>query len=154
MKDSLEIYIDGACKGNPGPAAVGVVIFHKGIKVKEISKAIGEATNNIAEYSALIVALKEACKLKVKKLKIFTDSELVYKQVTGAYQIKNEKLKSLYLQVCDLAEVFEKIEIQHVLREKNTEADRLASLVFKNKQTKMVAPLFQRSEEESPSSRG
>ncbi len=154
MKDFLEIYVDGACKGNPGAASVGVVIYEQGEKIKEISKAIGEATNNIAEYSALISALKEAADLKAKKLKIYTDSELVYKQVIGAYQIKNQKLKILYNEVCDLSKLFERIEIKHIPREQNAEADRLASLVFKNKQTKMVAPLFKCSEEESPSSKG
>ncbi len=154
MKGKIEIYIDGACKGNPGEAGIGVLMLEDNETIQEVSRSIGMATNNIAEYSALIAALEEARKHKGQRLKIYTDSELVYKQVTGAYQIKNPNLKILFDQVCDLSQYFERIEIQHIPREKNREADKLASLSLKKKQTKMVAPLFRSSEEESPSSRG
>ena len=154
-KDSeLEIFVDGACSGNPGAAGIGVVIKSDGKTVKEISKAIGEATNNIAEYSALICALQQALLLKARKLHVFTDSELLFRQVTGVYKVKNDKLKFLFDQVRDLMGAFERVTIDHVYRDKNKEADRLATDSLKKKQAKMVAPLFENIGEESPSSKG
>jgi len=138
----LEIFVDGACSGNPGPAGIGVLINENGSKLKEISRRIGDATNNIAEYSALICALQEALKLKADVLKIFTDSELVYKQVIGVYKVKDEKMRVLFEQVKSLSEGFSDIEIKHVKREFNKEADRLASGSLKNKQVEMVAPVM------------
>ena len=139
MKE-LEIFTDGACSGNPGPAAIGVVIFQDGKVVKEISEVIGEATNNIAEYSALLCALKEAKELKAQKLKIFTDSELMYHQVAGRYKINNPKLKLLFDEIQTLAKGFSSFTLSHVLREKNKEADRLATSALKQKkQAKMGA---------------
>ncbi len=151
---SLEIFVDGACKGNPGKAGIGVVIKHEGQVIKEISRAIGDATNNIAEYSALICALEEAKNLQATHVNVTTDSQLVHRQVIGQYKVKDGKLKELFDQVCVLAPQFEKVEIQHVLREYNKDADRLASAALKNKQTKIVAPLSECKGEESPSSRG
>ncbi len=141
MKE-LTIFVDGACSGNPGEAAIGIVIKDKEGIVKEISKDIGQATNNIAEYMALIYALQEALMLKADRLKIFTDSELMYKQVTGTYQVKQDHIKSLFDQVKHLFKGFKHIDITHVPREKNKEADKLATDVLKNlkKQAKMVAP--------------
>lgn len=127
MSELLEIAVDGACSGNPGRAGIGVVIRRNGEIIKEISRAIGEATNNIAEYSALICALQEALVLKADSVKIFTDSELVYKQVRGEYKIKNETLKGLHAQVIQLKTAFKDFELIHVLRDKNREADKLAT---------------------------
>lgn len=154
MKDTLEIYVDGACSGNPGEAGIGVVILSGGKAVKEISKAIGEATNNIAEYSALIYALQEALLLHAKQVKVITDSELLFKQVTGQYKVKNEKLKFLCDQVQRLSSGFDQFDLEHVRREYNKKADRLATDSLKKKQAKMVAPLFEHNGEESPSSKG
>jgi ribonuclease HI len=154
LSGMLEIFVDGACSGNPGEAGIGVVINAEGKTVKEISKAIGLATNNIAEYSALIYALQEAKIMKAKELQVFTDSELMFRQVTGAYKVKNEKLKVLCDQVKHLMSGFDRVEIAHVRREKNKHADKLATESIKSKQVKMVAPLFENSGEESPSSKG
>ena len=154
MSEVWEIFIDGACSGNPGEAGVGIVISHEGKTIKEISKAIGQATNNIAEYSALIYALQEAMALKAKKLKIFTDSELLFRQVTGVYKVKNDKLKFLYDQIQLLMKEFEHVDLNHVRREKNKKADSLATRSLKKKQAKVVAPLFKNFGEESPSSTG
>ena len=96
MKSKWEIFIDGACSGNPGEAAIGVVIKRGDQVVKELSKSIGEATNNIAEYTALIYALQEALIIDVKEVKIFTDSELMYKQICGQYQVKQDHIKTLF----------------------------------------------------------
>ena len=156
-KDILEIFVDGACSGNPGPAGIGVVIKRAGKTITEISKAIGEATNNIAEYSALICALQEALILKAARVKVFTDSELMFRQLTGDYKVKDEKLKFLHDQIQQLKRGFANVELAHVPREKNKEADRLATSSLHNinkKQAKMVATLFDNSVEESPSSEG
>jgi ribonuclease HI len=154
LNKTLEIFIDGACSGNPGRAGVGVVINCQGKTLKEISKPIGEATNNIAEYTALVYALQEALVMKAKELKIFTDSELMARQVTGVYKVKNEKLKILFDQVRHLMSGFDHVDINHVRREKNKQADKLATDSIKKKQAKMVAPLFENIGEESPSSKG
>jgi len=146
-------YSDGACSGNPGPAGVGVVLKENDKNIKEFSKYIGDATNNIAEYTALIYALQEALKERADVVNAFVDSELVYKQVIGEYKVKNEKIKQLHDQVLNLMEGFQQVNLRHVLREYNKEADNLASSAIK-KQAKMVAPLFENSEEESPSSKG
>lgn len=139
MKADLIIHVDGACSGNPGPAGIGVAIDDQnGQRLKEISQFIGSATNNIAEYTALIFALQEALLLKAKRVKIFTDSELVHKQVTGQYKVKHEKMKPLFEQVKHLWEGFEQIEFFHVLREKNKDADKLATQAIK-KQVNVVA---------------
>ena len=127
MSDLIVINCDGACSGNPGPAGIGFVIRRGNEKIKDLSKAIGSATNNIAEYTALIYALQEALKLRLDNLKVITDSELIYKQVTGQYKIKNENMKFLFDMVEHLVQGFEKIEFEHVLRDKNIEADKLAS---------------------------
>ena len=150
----MEIFVDGACSGNPGRAGIGVTIQDQGKVIKEISKAIGEATNNIAEYTALIYALQEAMLLKAKKLQIYTDSELLFRQVTGIYKVKNENLKFLCDQVQRLMTGFNHVDIKHVCREENKKADKLATQSLIKKQTKMVAPLFENIGEESPSSKG
>ena len=154
MINDLKVHIDGACRGNPGEASIGVVIWQGGKKIKEIAKPIGEATNNIAEYSALIYALEEALSLKAKKVLILTDSELVFKQVTGAYKVKNETIKFLWDQVVLLKQNFQHFDIQHIPREQNVEADRLASRILDKRQAEVVASLFDNKEEESPSSEG
>lgn len=143
MNGMLEIHIDGASKGNPGPASVGVIIDQDGKRITQIAKSIGEATNNFAEYSALIVALEEAKNLKAEHVRVFTDSELLYHQLKGKYKIKSDNLKGLHKQANELAQGFKKIELKHIPREENSEADKLASSVFKKEQTKVVAPLFE-----------
>ena len=129
--EELVIHTDGACRGNPGPAAVGVTIDRQGKRIKEISKAIGQATNNIAEYTALIYALQEALISKADKIRVFTDSELMFKQVTGQYKVKDVKIKALFEQIQHLKQGFQDFEIQHVPREQNQDADRLATQPFK-----------------------
>src|SRR3989338_1483563 len=149
----LEIFTDGACRGNPGPAAVGIVIKENGKVIKRISKSIWEATNNIAEYTAFIYALKEAAALKAQQLKICTDSELLYYQLTGTYQIKNENLKALFEEAKVLGKKFKHVEIKRIPREQNQDADKLATQAIKKEQTKVVASVFHTGEG-SPSSAG
>ena len=148
----LEIFTDGACSGNPGPAAIGVVIKNDGKTIKEISRYIGEATNNIAEYTALISALLEAQSLKAGEVFVKTDSELMYKQIIGQYKVKHEGIKPLFDQVVHLIKGFKRAEFQHVPREKNSEADKLARLGLKTSQDDR--PDAKGVGEESPSSDG
>ena len=142
MYFDLVIFIDGACSGNPGEAAVGIVILRNDEKIKEISQAVGEATNNIAEYLALVYAMQEALILKAKRIKIYTDSELVFRQVTGRYRVKNQGIKILFDLIQHLKTGFMHIEIEHIPRERNKEADRLASMALKARQAATVAPMF------------
>ncbi|MDO8281418.1 MAG: ribonuclease HI family protein [Thermodesulfovibrionia bacterium] len=123
-----EIYCDGACSGNPGKSGIGVVILFHGSKENElrISEYIGEATNNIAEYTSLLKGLTEADSSGVKKVRVFMDSELVVKQIKGEYRVRNENLKLLWVKAMKLIDKFEKFEISHVRRELNGEADALA----------------------------
>ncbi|HEY4523697.1 MAG TPA: ribonuclease HI family protein [Candidatus Paceibacterota bacterium] len=123
------VYTDGGSRGNPGPAALGAVIQFGGTK-KIYGEKIGNATNNIAEYSAIIFALKKIKQLvskeKTKKLtvKIFMDSELAVRQLNGEYKIENTDLQPLWLAVWNLKIDFKKVIFAHVPREKNKEADR------------------------------
>ena len=127
----LEIFTDGGCSGNPGPAAIGVVIKKAGKNVKTISRAIGQGTNNIAEYTALIVALQEALILKANDVSVSADSELMCKQVSGAYAVKHENIKPLFEQVKHLVSGFKTFQITHIPREQNSEADALVRQVLK-----------------------
>lgn len=127
----LDIYIDGASKGNPGHSGVGIVIYKNGLLLKEISNYIGQATNNIAEYTALIYALEEALLLKAKTLKINTDSQLLARQINRVYKVKHEGLIGLYERAVRLLNGFEKVLVNHIPREKNAYADRLATAAIK-----------------------
>lgn len=152
MSRILEIFTDGACQGNPGEAAIGVVILENGKIIKKISQAIGPATNNIAEYTALIYALQEALILKADQVIIKTDSELMFKQVHGDYKIKHQHLQVLYDQVQHLKSGIKKVEIIHIPREQNKDADKLATKAIKKEQAKVITPKLNTLGEESPSS--
>ncbi len=136
-KDGLyEIYIDGSSLSNPGSAGIGVVIKRNGEVLKEISKPIGVNTNNIAEYTALIEGLKELRNMGVSSARIYSDSELVVKQVRGEYAVKNPKLKELYTEVLKLLDKFDTVEIVHIEREENRAADKLAKRAAKENRIK------------------
>ena len=128
MNNKLTIFTDGGARGNPGPAGIGAVLYNdKKEKVAEVSKFLGVKTNNQAEYTALIEALKKARELQAQELEIFLDSELVVKQLNGLYKVKNKDLAPLFLEVYNLSLNFSKITFIHVYRENNKEADRLAN---------------------------
>lgn len=150
---TLTIFTDGACSGNPGPAGIGVVIKDGDVTVKEVSRYIGEATNNIAEYTALVVALEEAMVLKAKAVDVKTDSELMFKQVTGVYAVKHPNMMALFEKVKELSKRFEKFQIAHVRREFNKEADKLSTQAIKVYR-KDGRPAVADGGEESPSSKG
>ena len=125
--DRLTLSIDGAARGNPGPAGAGVVVW-RGEKVfEEFCKYLGRATNNQAEYQALILALEQALELGAREVMVRSDSELLVKQVLGQYRIKNPELRSLFQQAAALMRRFQRFQIQHVPRAQNAEADRMAN---------------------------
>jgi ribonuclease HI len=124
----VEIFIDGAARGNPGPAGIGVVIKDESKKtVKEFYKYIGAATNNVAEYNALVYGLQEAHMLGAEEVKLNLDSELVAQQLKGEFRVKDPKIKPLFDQAIHLINGFKKFEVQHIPREENKEADKLAN---------------------------
>ncbi len=140
----ISIYIDGASRGNPGPAAIGVVIKNEwGENLKTIAKSIGETTNNVAEYHALIEGLKEAVRLKPASLKIYSDSELLVKQLRGHYRVREPRLLSLYEEGKKLLSSLKKWEVIKIKRTENIEADLLANQVL-NKETHKVVDYFYR----------
>lgn len=135
MRGKAEIYCDGASEGNPGDSGIGVVmICHKGkgVEVYKISEYIGVATNNIAEYSALIRGLEEAELLGFRKIKVFLDSELLVKQIEGIYRVKSHHLKRLWIQAQNILRRFQGYTITHVQRDLNKEADSLAREAIRN----------------------
>ncbi|MCK4261815.1 ribonuclease HI family protein [bacterium] len=124
----MSIYVDGACRGNPGKAAVGIIIFDdKKNVVRRRKEYLGRTTNNVAEYMALIYGLQEGLISRAGSLTIYTDSELAVKQLEGKYRIKDELLKILSKQVEHLREGFEEVNIKYLNRKENKEADRLAN---------------------------
>jgi len=123
----LIIYTDGASSGNPGQASIGAVIQDgQGKTVSRLSRRIGHATNNQAEYRAVIAALEEAARLGAEEVEIRSDSELVVKQLKGRYRVKKASLRPLYQKVVQLTGSLEAFTITHIPRTQNREADRLA----------------------------
>jgi len=171
----LDIYIDGAAKGNPGPAGIGVVILQDGRVLKNISRFIGNKTNNVAEYTALIYGLQEALILLADKkiafpplaesavgvigdnskrfsvvgkvpytfpdhkIRVWTDSELISKQLKGEYRVRHENLKPLFEQIKHLTGGFGSFEIHHISRERNRGADKLANQAVKESKIRRQA---------------
>jgi ribonuclease HI len=129
--DTLIVYADGGARGNPGPAGAGAYLLDtSGRAVARIYKYIGETTNNVAEYTALIFGLKEAFRRGAKRVHIRMDSQLVVRQILGEYQVKDPNLQKLYHQVHSLLHEFIAFEIEHIPREKNKEADQLVNLAI------------------------
>lgn len=134
MTDTLTLEFDGGSRGNPGPAGIGVVIrAADGTPLVTLGRFIGRATNNVAEYRALITALEQAKSLSAKSLIIRGDSELIIKQMRGEYRVKNPDLKELYDEAQFLLHQFDHAKFEHNLRHKNELADRLANLAMDRK---------------------
>jgi ribonuclease HI len=128
---AIRANIDGGARGNPGPAAYGVVIRNaKGEIIEEIAEYLGIQTNNFAEYSGLLAALEYALQEKYASLKVLSDSELLVKQMKGQYRVKNPGLRELYERARVMVRRLEHFSIDHVLREHNREADRLVNKVL------------------------
>jgi ribonuclease HI len=127
----LKVNVDGGARGNPGPAAIGVVIRDpEGLIIDEHGERIGEATNNVAEYKALIRGIQRAAELGATELELVGDSELVVRQVEGRYKVKNPGIKPLHAEVKQALAAFDVWSIHHVRREMNAEADRLVNEVL------------------------
>lgn len=128
---AIRANIDGGARGNPGPAAYGVVVRDaSGTIIDEIAEYLGIQTNNFAEYSGLLAALEYALRGKYSSLKVLSDSELLVKQMKGQYRVKNPGLLELYERARAMVRKLQNFSIDHVLRESNREADRLVNKVL------------------------
>ena len=124
----LVVHVDGGARGNPGPAAIGVVVSQTdGTVLDEHAEKIGVATNNVAEYRALLAGVQRAGELGATELELVNDSELVAKQLTGAYKVKHPAMRPLYEQAVGALRGFEKWQIRSVPRAQNADADRLVN---------------------------
>ena len=124
----LVAHVDGGARGNPGPAGFGVVLYDEnGRTVAQLSEYLGKQTNNYAEYSGLLAALTYALQHGCTSLKVYSDSELMVKQIKGQYKVANPALKELHGKARPMIDRLDSFTITHVLREKNRDADRLAN---------------------------
>ena len=135
MEDQLfTLEFDGGSRGNPGPAGIGVVVrTADGTAVVTLGRFIGRATNNVAEYRALITAMQEAQKLGATRVQIRGDRELVVKQMTGVYRVKNPDMRVLWEEAQQVIKAFKSAKFQHNYRDKNELADKLANLAMDKK---------------------
>ena len=125
------IHTDGASRGNPGPASTGVAVYDKrGELIYEEASALGEKTNNYAEYSAVLKALKLSTANKIKSLTLKSDSEFLIKQLQGLYKVRSENIKNLYKECKMYESRISTVDFQHVKREYNKKADELANLIL------------------------
>jgi ribonuclease HI len=123
----LTVNVDGGARGNPGPAAIGVVVRDGSGVLEEVGETIGEATNNVAEYKALLRGIQLAAERGATELELVGDSELVVRQVEGRYKVKNAGMKELHEEAKQALRNFDSWSIRHVRREKNADADRLVN---------------------------
>jgi ribonuclease HI len=121
------IHTDGAARGNPGPAAFAYTIERAGADDIEVKECLGETTNNVAEYTAVVRALEHARQLGARRVAVLSDSELMVNQMTGRYKVKNEGLRPLYEKARALTDHFDSVTFRHVRREANGRADRLCN---------------------------
>jgi ribonuclease HI len=129
--DELVVYCDGGSRGNPGPSALGVSIqTPDGDEVEGIGETLGVATNNFAEYSAVIRALQRCAELGARAVHVRSDSKLLIEQLNGNYKIKSKNLIPLVLQAREAARAFDRVTYEHVRREGNVRADELVNLAL------------------------
>jgi ribonuclease HI len=134
----LEIHIDGASRGNPGEAGFGIsVATPEGGELAALYGYLGRATNNVAEYQALIHALRYALQRGARRVSVYSDSELVVRQVEGTYKVKHPDMRPLHREATALLARFEEARVVHVPRERNREADRLANRALDEKASKL-----------------
>jgi formyltetrahydrofolate-dependent phosphoribosylglycinamide formyltransferase len=128
VSDQIIAHIDGGSRGNPGPAAAGFVLSDRqGSRLMARGFFLGQTTNNVAEYTSLIKALEGAGKINTEQIAVFSDSELLVKQINGEYKVKSEQIRPLYQQAVHLLDQLKNWSVRHVPREKNKEADRLVN---------------------------
>ena len=145
---TVQIFTDGAARGNPGPAGIGVVIRTDKEVLLEVADYIGKTTNNVAEYMALIRGLEEAIDLGQRSVEVFADSELIVRQIKGEYRVKNEGLAPLFYNATSLIKKFKHFSITHVPREENEHADKLSNKGIDDQMTKGT-PLFPHKSKET-----
>jgi ribonuclease HI len=134
------VFTDGAARGNPGPAALGVVIEDdQGLRLRGLHRYIGKATNNEAEYQALIQGLMAALEWKPDRLEVYLDSKLVVEQIKGGYRVKKAELQPLHRRAKELLDGFPEWEVKHVERERNRGADALANRALDEHATKGIS---------------
>lgn len=126
-EEGFQLFIDGACRGNPGPAAYGFVIYKGEKKIKEGRGFIGKTTNNVAEYHALLEGLKALKRVGAKRAIIHSDSQLMVKQLMGEYRVRDPKLIFLHQKSMKLLKELKSMRILHIERARNREADKLAN---------------------------
>lgn len=129
MIDRITIHTDGGARGNPGPAGIGAVLQYND-QQEHLKEYIGEATNNQAEYRAVLMALERAAVLGAKDITVYLDSELVQQQLSGNYKVKNQDLAALFVKIWNLSQRFTKIKYIHVPRSENKLADKLVNQVL------------------------
>ena len=129
---TLDIYCDGASRSNPGEASVGITIMEQDIEIDTISRKIGIATNNVAEYQALIDGLKYCNDNKVQNVSFYLDSKLVVEQISGNFKVKSEHLKVMYEEAKVLISKIDNFTINHIYRVNNKRADELANQALDN----------------------
>ena len=132
-QDNLKVIvnIDGGARGNPGPAGAGYVLqAHDGTVLRQEGFFLGRATNNVAEYTALLKGLTSAIEMGASSIEVLSDSELLVRQMTGVYRVKNAGLLPLFTEARELSSRFDSFEIRHVRRELNTQADRMVNLAI------------------------
>ncbi|MGM0366755.1 MAG: ribonuclease HI family protein [Actinomycetota bacterium] len=126
--DYLKIFFDGGSRGNPGPSAIGAVVYDdKGKKIEEVSECIGNQTNNVAEYRALARALEVAQKYDLESIILVTDSKLVHNQLKKTWKLKNQNLRKIYLEIISKLKQYSAVDLRLVPREENSEADALVN---------------------------
>ena len=131
MLDEVTVFFDGGARGNPGPAAIGAVVLDGSTapprRLATVSERIGETTNNVAEYRALIAGLEAAAATPARMVRVRGDSKLVIEQVAGRWKVKQDHLRPLHAKVRDLLSQYEQIDLAHVRREHNFDADALVN---------------------------
>jgi probable phosphoglycerate mutase len=131
MHDRLVVHCDGGARGNPGPAGIGAVVTDPSTSppavLATVSESIGTATNNIAEYRALIAGIAAARRLGAREVEVRADSKLVVEQLAGRWRVKQAHLRPLHAQALELLDAFDRFELRHVPREENVDADALAN---------------------------
>ncbi|MHC4743003.1 MAG: phosphoribosylglycinamide formyltransferase [Planctomycetota bacterium] len=151
MPEKITAYTDGGSRGNPGPAAAGFVLSDEtGAELKRKAVFLGQATNNVAEYTAIIKAVEEAMQIGARDLEIFSDSELLVRQVNGQYKVKSENIKPLYRRLMDLLDQLKSWKVSHVRREMNVHADGIVNRAIDRKADVEIAPAPEREATAAP----
>jgi formyltetrahydrofolate-dependent phosphoribosylglycinamide formyltransferase len=139
--EKIVVYIDGGSRGNPGPAAAGFILADPaGAQLQAKAFFLGRTTNNVAEYTAIVRALEAAKQTGAKQLTVFSDSELLVRQINGQYKVKSEQIRPLFRQAVSLLNEFENWKVQHVTRDENEQADKLVNQALNLEQDVKAEP--------------